>query len=446
MNDKYSVNELIARGSFKCGCGKTHSAHLKEAIIEKGAVEKLSQSLNKLAVTKPFIIADKNTFAAAGEKVIKNLKNNNFDYSLFIYEEERPEPDEKRIGSVFLHFDFSCDGLIAIGSGVINDIGKILALAHSLPSVTVGTAPSMDGYASSTSSVIRDGLKVSVTSKCPDIVIGDLDILCKAPVKMLCSGLGDMLAKYISVCEWRIGAVVTGEYYCEEVAAIIRAALKKCVDNADGIPTRSPEAVKSVMEGMVISGIAADYAGISRPVSGIEHYFSHLWDMRSLEFGTPMDLHGIQCGIGTLLALKGYDYFKGIIPEKEKGAAYANAFEDEKWFDKIKEYVGTASAAMIKDAKSSLRYNRADHEKRLNAIIDNKEKIAKIISEELPDYEDICALLRKVGAPCSPDEIGIPLDETALTFKMTRDIRDKYILSSLMWDLGIIDEAAESVY
>ena len=103
-----------------------------------------------------------------------------------------------------------------------------------------------------------------------------------------------MLAKYVSICEWRIANLITGEYYCETIAQMVRTALKKCVDNAEGLLKRDEEAIKAVFEGLIIGGVAMSYAGVSRPASGVEHYFSHVWDMRALEFGTNMDLHGIQ--------------------------------------------------------------------------------------------------------------------------------------------------------
>lgn len=442
----YSVVSLLKRGEYKCACGKTHKAGLKEACVEKNAIEKLGHYVKKYNGTKAYIIADENTCAAAGEKVFAALEKDGIAYSKFIFSgSERIEPDEKHVGSAFLHFEHTCDIIIGIGSGVINDIGKIVAAMTKLPYIIVGTAPSMDGFASPTSSVIRDSLKVSVNSVCPDVVIGDTEVLRNAPLIMIRSGLGDMLAKYISVCEWRIGRIVTGEYYCEEVAAIIRAALKKCVDGAAGIVNRDEESVKSVMEGLIISGIAADYAGISRPVSGVEHYFSHIWDMRALEFGTPWSLHGIQCGIGTLYALKGYEKLKTLIPDREKALKFVKEHDDEAWFGKIKEYIGSASSAMARDALTSERYDREKHAVRLDNIIVHWDEIIKVTDEELPSAKSMKELLESIGAPCTASDIGIPENETALTFRVTRDIRDKYILSSLAWDMGE-SETIENVF
>ena len=79
-----------------------------------------------------------------------------------------------------------------------------------------------------------------------------------------------------------------------------------------------------------MSGIAMSFAGVSRPASGIEHYFSHIWDMRALEFKTNQDLHGIQVGIGTILTLKIYEYLKGVQPDREKALEYVNQFDLKK--------------------------------------------------------------------------------------------------------------------
>lgn len=446
MYTGFTVRSLLERGSFSCPCGKQHRAHLKQAVIKSGAINELPEVARGYRATKAYILCDRNTYAAAGDMTLAALRGSGIGYTVFSFPEERTEPDEKAVGSAFLHFDRGCDIIIGVGSGVINDIGKIVAEMTGLPYIIVATAPSMDGFASSTSSVVRDGLKVSVDSHCPDAVIGDTDILKDAPLLMIQAGLGDMLAKYISVCEWRIGHIVTGEYYCEEVASIIRAALKKCVDNAAGIVTRDPAAVEAVMEGLILSGIAADYAGVSRPVSGVEHYFSHLWDMRALEFGTPWSLHGIQCGVGTYLALKGYERLSRIRPDRDKAMAAFNGFDREDWFGQISQYLGGAADVILRTAPDSERYDPVRHAERLDNIIRRWDDILTVIREELPSSDSIRELLISIGAPVSSAEFGIPERENALTFKMTKDIRDKYILSTLMFDMGILDETADLVY
>ena len=439
--ENYTSSALLGLGEFKCSCGKTHKASLKTSVVEKGAISRLPGFVKDFGAKKAYILADENTFAAAGDKVVEELKNAGIEYKLCLYGKERIEPDEQALGKAVLHFDGSCGVIISVGSGVLNDAGKIIAGMTKLPYICVATAPSMDGYASSTSSVIRDKLKVSVNSKCPDVVIGDVDVLKNAPKIMLLAGLGDMLAKYVSVCEWRIGHIVTGEYYCEEVADVIRHALKACVEGAKGLLLGDENAVKAVMDGLIVSGIAADWAGVSRPVSGTEHYFSHIWDMRAAVLGTPSSLHGIQCAIGTLETLKGYEALKRLL---KKGFGEED-FNKNEWLEELSAYMGDAGAEMLKNAGTCDLYNETKREERKRSIKENAEEIIDIINSELPSYNELYELLVSLGAPLSPEDIGISKEETAVCFKATKDIRDKYILSSLALDLGRLDEIANII-
>jgi glycerol-1-phosphate dehydrogenase [NAD(P)+] len=100
--------------------------------------------------------------------------------------------------------------------------------------------------------------------------------MCQAPMRMLWAGLGDMIAKYVSVCEWRIANLIIGEEYCEEIAGLMRASVKKIVDNAHRLSSRDPEAIQAVADGLVMSGVAMSFALSSRPASGLEHT-SPIW-------------------------------------------------------------------------------------------------------------------------------------------------------------------------
>lgn len=423
----------------ECACGKSHKMGLPKIIVEKGAISCLPQLISDYMGNKVFILADKNTFEAAGAKVCATLENKGIKYTKYVFPTGEIEPDEKAVGSAIMHFDSTCDLVIAIGSGVINDIGKILANTAKVSYFIVGTAPSMDGYASATSSMTVDGLKVSLPSKCADVIIGDIDVLKNAPMRMLQAGLGDMLAKYISIAEWRIAKEITGEYYCERVAELIRTALKRCVENAEGLLKRDEEAVKAVFEGLVIGGVAMAFAGVSRPASGVEHYFSHVWDMRGVEFGTKVDLHGIQCAVATNITAGLYEKVLKITPDKEKALAYASSFKYEDWAKELKVFFGTGADAMIALEEKEQKYSVEKHEKRLEIIIEKWEKLQEIIREEIPMQKQIEVILDKIGAPKTAKDIGIDCD-LATTLKATKDIRDKYVLSRLLWDLGVIAE------
>ena len=439
-----SMEKLNTMNGAQCSCGKIHT-YDTQVYVGKGVVENIPQYLQQYNPKKVFVLSDPKTYKAAGEKVCEVFDKAGIAYTAYSFTHDPIEPDEYSVGSMMMHYDPKCDVIVAVGSGVVNDLGKILSNISGKPYMIVGTAPSMDGYASATSSMTRDGLKTSLPSRSADIIVGDVDILCQAPMHMMKAGLGDMLAKYVSICEWRIAHLLLDEYYCEEIAQLIRGALKACVDNAEGLLKRDPAAVQAVFEGLVIGGVAMNYAGLSRPASGGEHYLSHVIDMRAVQFGTPMDLHGIQCAIATLIQVKLYEKIKTITPDRAKALAYVNDFSFDDWCTTLRGIVGKGAEAMIAQEAKEGKYNKEKHAKRLEVILASWEKILQIIEEELPSYEEMVRLMDTIEAPKTFDEVGIDSTDLPLYFKATKDIRDKYVLSRLVWDLGVIDEITEGM-
>jgi glycerol-1-phosphate dehydrogenase [NAD(P)+] len=427
-----------------CKCGKKH-IFSSRVIVGDGVLGQLPELLKGYHAKKVYLIADQNTYQAAGKTVWEILDKNDIQIASCIFQEDALEPDEHSVGRAIMYYESNCDVVIGVGSGVINDIGKIVANVSGKPYIIVATAPSMDGYASATSSMARDGLKISLNSKCADVIMAELDVLCQAPAKMMASGLGDMLAKYVSICEWRIANLITGEYYCEDIAQLVRDALKRCSDHAEGLLKRDKEAVKAVFEGLVIGGVAMAYAGVSRPASGVEHYFSHVWDMRGVEFGTPVDFHGIQCAMATYHAIRLYEAVKKQKPDYEKASAYVSAFDQSAWEQTLREFLGKSAEAMIALEKKEGKYRKETHAARFRIIAENWDRILQIMDEELPSAEEIAKLLAMVGIPTDLSAIGVDTQCARTTFQATKDIRDKYVLSRLAWDLGILDELAEQI-
>ncbi|MBQ7643348.1 MAG: sn-glycerol-1-phosphate dehydrogenase [Clostridia bacterium] len=418
-----------------CRCGKKHDAVLPVVISGGGAINRLAETVLKVGAKKAFVLSDLNTYEVAGQKVCALLDGANIPYQNFVFASRNLKPDEKTDGSAVMDYKKDCEIIIGVGSGVINDTCKILAATAKLPYIIVATAPSMDGYASASSSMDVDGLKASLPTKCADFIIGDTDILKDAPARMLKAGLGDMLAKYVSIAEWRISHEITGEYYCEAIADEVRKALQKCVDNADGLLKREPAAVEAVFDGLVLCGAAMAKAGVSRPASGVEHYFSHIWDMRGLEFGTKTDLHGIQCAVGTLYAARLYEKVLKIRPDRQKALDHAKNFDYAKWSEELKTFLGKGATSMIALEKKEGKYDLKSHKQRLEIIIKKWDKILEIIKKEIPTEKRIAEILDSVGIEKGKEELGIE-GSAQTTFKATKDIRDKYVLSRLVWDLG----------
>ena len=249
-----------------------------------------------------------------------------------------------------------------------------------------------------------------------------------------------MLAKYVSLCEWEIARILVDEYHCPVVAQMVHSALQRCLDAGPALLRRESEAVKAIMEGMVIAGMAMKYAGISRPASGVEHYFSHIWDMRALAFGTGAELHGIQCGVATLYALKLYDYLRQVTPDKEKALSYVSRFSLQQWNAQLEAFIGPGAQAMIAEEEKAGKYDARKHAARLERIIDRWDEILAVINK-LPTYDQLLQFMNEIGAPVSAKEFGVTPEQVRTTFTMTKDIRDKYVASRLLWDLGLLEDA-----
>ena len=423
-----------------CPCGKAHVSGVRRVLAGKGVLSSLPEELKAIGARRVFLLADCNTYAVAGERVRALLEDADLFGKEYVFNCSHLEPDEAAVATAEEHYDADCDTVLALGSGVLGDVAKLLSKTAGAKYAIVATAPSMDGYASASSSMILKGLKVSVPSACAQLIVGDVDILKTAPDEMLRSGLGDMLAKYVSVCDWRISHIVTGEYYCESIASLMRESLEKCVSNAAGLLEREDDAVLAVFEGLVLAGMAMDYAGVSRPASGVEHYFSHVWDMRALEFGDAASTHGIQCAVATLISARLYEKIKEIKPDAERALAFVRDFDLEAYRASLRAFLGKGAEAMIALDERENKYSPEKHRERLSVILERWDDILRVISEEMPSSDEIERILQKIGAPTRPADIGIDEGTLAQAFAATKDIRDKYVLSRLAFDLGVIDE------
>lgn len=392
-----------------------------------------------LGKARPFVVFDVNTHEAAGRKVLRALEDAGIPNTRFIYPRMagKMEPDEAAVGGLAMAFDPACDVVLAVGSGVINDCCKVLAHAIGVPSIAVGTAPSMDGYASNSSSMIQNKVKVSLYNACPAAIVCDTDIMREAPMHMLLAGLGDMMAKYISICEWRISHLITGEYYCENIARLMRVSLRRIMAAAEGLIRREPKSVEAVVEGLVLSGVAMGFAGISRPASGLEHYFSHMWEMMALERGGTSDLHGTQVGVGTALTLSIFDKLRTMTPSRTEAEAAMRAFDRAAWEKQMHEIFGRTAGTIIEAERTVGRQNDpARYAARLDRTLDNWQEILAIMAEELPDTGETIALMQRLGMKTRPKDLGISTEDTQNAYIGSRVIRDKYLTSTLIFDLG----------
>lgn len=200
-----------------------------------------------------------------------------------------------------------CEGaevVVALGGGTISDIGKLVA-AHQPGTrlVTVMTAASVDGYTDDVSVILKDGVKRTVPSVWPDVVIADAQVVAEAPARMNQAGYGEMVSMFVAPADWQLAAITGMDTSFHRAPIALLEALSGRIDAcAAGISAGEPEAVQELTQALALRGIATGVAGTTACLSGVEHLISHMLDLRAAELHLPTGLHGEQVGAGSVIA------------------------------------------------------------------------------------------------------------------------------------------------
>lgn len=440
--EEFKIKDFL-KTEFTCNCGREHRVDIDNIVIEKEAIVFLPSLINQYNYKKIFIVADANTYKVAGEITETALQGNGFDLKKYIFEdEEHLIPDEKAIGKLLIQITSDTDLILAIGSGTLNDLSRYLSYKLSIPYFIVVTAPSMDGYASTISSLIVNDLKTAYKAVSPKAIIADINIVKNAPMEMITAGLGDMLGKYTSLCDWELGRIINGEYYCETVVNIIRNSIQKCVSSIDGIKNRDNFAIKNLMEGLVLSGIAMSFVGNSRPAAGSEHHLSHFWEMMYLLKGKKAILHGTKVGITTLIITKLYELLVTKTINFNNAIDKVNSFNQKEWVRCIEKTYKTAAPGIIALEEKAQKNSIEKYNKRIQIIKSKWNDIIRIIKKIVPNLREIESILQKVDAPINHLQVGIDSNIFLNSVIFAKEIRNRYTVLQLLWDLGLLEEFA----
>lgn len=429
------------RTQCTCECGKTHSVNIEKVIIDNGAIRKIPELLKEFGYKSVFIMADDHTYKAAGNAV-EDVLRGQFAYQTFVYHrEEELVPDERAVGELLIHFAQDVDVVIAVGAGVINDLAKYASHKMGVPYIIVATAPSMDGFASDGAALIVDNVKVSYPMANVKAIIGDVDVLKLAPKKMIAAGLGDMLGKYSALRDWKLGAVIENEYYCNVVVAMVEKAVERCIHTIEGLCRRDDEAIKNLMEGLVLTGIAMSFAGTSRPASGSEHHLSHFWEMMFLLGGKKAVLHGTKVGIASVIISKMSKQLASQSVDWIACEEKAKTFDFDGWKENIKRVYKDSAPGILKMAEAGNRHSLAERRNRVEAIWKNWSMIAGLLSTG-PSPQQIETWLKQTGAPVHPSEVGIEKADLVNGILYAKEIRTRYSILQLLGDLGLLEQYA----
>lgn len=384
----------------ECTCGKSHKIDTLFCIVESGCLKNIDKYMKEYNL-KGYCVAvyDQNTYKATADRhpqvdcevvlPANNLHANEHGVDLLL--EKLPKETEL---------------LIAIGAGTIHDITRYCAYERKIDFISCPTAASVDGFCSSVAAMTWGGCKKTLAAVAPKIVLADLDIIKNAPLRLAKSGFGDMIGKYVSLTDWKIGNILIDEHYCEKIANMTFNATKEVMLSAENIINEDESAYEKLMYGLLLSGIAMQMLGNSRPASAAEHHISHLIEMEPEALNVHSTaLHGEKVGVGTLMA----------IDEYKKLAKKVIAFRDYECYpnELIYKVFGKASSTGI------INENENDVAKGITGkkIASEWPKIYKEI-EKIPETEDLLKLYNKleICKDLSDIEVENDLKEKLLDF------------------------------
>jgi glycerol-1-phosphate dehydrogenase [NAD(P)+] len=262
------------------------------------------------------------------------------------------------LGRILVEIEKDTALILGVGSGTINYLCRYVAYKTHLPYAIVGTAPSMDGYASVVSPLIIDGFKKSHKAIYPNGIYADISIMKEAPMHLLCSGLGDVIGKYVDLTDWSIANLLKGEYYCKTIAGMVQTAVDRCIAASSRIPERNTEVVKDITDALVMSGITTGMAGASRPASGSEHHIAHGWEImfhaKNIE---EKWVHGNFVGAGTVVMAKVFESLHDIDIQSVMDKGSFKVYDVDKWKRNIKDVFGNVADNVINYKRDVLELN-----------------------------------------------------------------------------------------
>lgn len=298
------ILDIIKDFKKECSCGKKHETTIEDIRIEAGIVASVGEILNENGFSKNLLlVADKNTLKAASG-ISDALSQYNVTYK--IYDDLRVAAMEN-VAEIEAMIKGKEIAVISVGTGSLNDICRLAAARQNKKLCIFATAPSMDGFASYSAPIVSGGFKSSYPAKSPEVIIGDTRILASAPSELKSAGFGDMVAKYIGLIDWKISALISGEYYCEKIASLTRGAVDELMTMADKVTSNDEYTAGKIFESLLKTGIGMSFAQNSRPASGSEHIVAHLIECKELEDGIIPNYHGDDVGVCTLEMLKYYN-------------------------------------------------------------------------------------------------------------------------------------------
>ena len=406
-------------------------------LVVPDAVPPLLQYCQEHNLRRFFLVADENTYHVLGQRVQSALEENGLEVQTILLTGEEIITNEHYVVQTQVETRGESRIFLAVGSGTVTDITRFVSHRSHDIFISLPTAPSVDGFTSIVAPMVVGNYKGPIPAQPPAAVFADLPTLCAAPRRLIAAGLGDLLGKYTSLADWRIGALVYDEPYSAEIDRQMLASVDETVADIQSIATGSPEGIKRLMDGLVGSGFGMLAFGDSRPASGSEHHVGHFWEMKFILEGRSPNLHGAEVGVATILAAQRYAMLRQMTRDDARRSLLARDLPTaEALRSEIREGYGPIAERIEKIQEPLFCMTNSDLEQLKDRILDQWDGIQEI-AKTVPTPEQITAWIKAVDGPTTPEEIRLSPEETLLGLRSGHYLRDRFTLNRLAFWLGL---------
>ena len=431
---------LIARAVY-------NSASVAEIVIGRGVLAQVGGLYLRQFSGPACLIADQNTWAAAGKDVAAALQAAGIAFRTYVLPakpQPRPTVELAELLMGILAKDDSTP--VSIGAGVINDLVKYAAFQLGRPYLCVATACSMDGYTSAGAPLSDMGFKKTIQCQPTRAVLADLNVLCAAPPEMTAWGYGDLAGKVPAGGDWIIADALGIEPIDDVAWPLVQNGLNHWLGQPKLIRSGDPLVIEGLFTGLTLVGLAMEAHGSSRPASGAEHQIAHLWEMADVQFNGAKVSHGACVSVGCVAVLRLYDWLLGQNLRYLDPAAIVAAAPDmdRKAADILAAFGPGEIAARATEESRAKHIDPAQHRARLDHLLDIWPPIRRVLRGRLTEAPTMVAMLHQAGAPAEAAEIGVDRACLRASILHARYLRSRYTVLDLLDETGLLVAAVDA--
>lgn len=395
------------------------------------------------------VVADSFTYAAAGEAVQQQLSKAGIAAGEPLLFGAPPvfHADWERVLAIEAALQGSDAIPIAVGSGTVNDLTKLAAHRARRPYMVVGTAASMDGYTAYGAGITRDGFKLTYDCPAPVAVVADLSVLTSAPLELTASGYADLLGKVTAGADWLVADALEVEPIDPTVWPTVQHPLRQWLSGPHRLRERDPAAMANLVEGLLLTGLAMQAARSSRPASGSEHQFSHLWEMQGVAKGGQEPSHGFKVGIGTLAITALCERLLARDFTRLDIAALCAVWPAPQAVERRVRATHTDPVLVEKAVDFSLAKHPTQEQlaARLRLLKERWPSLRERLRAQLIPAAELRQMLQAAGCPVEPEAIGLSQADLRASYVAARQIRPRYTVLDMAAEAGCLEDEAASV-